>query len=117
MFFDTTNKVTDIIMFNSRNLGALIVDEKPRVKSWDEPQDSIMNLGIEESYGFGVLKEGKAIAVAKNAKEHQIARSTPAGARSSRSIRTTPTSTDSVWSRGSRFMRSRQRQLRPGYSS
>ena len=86
MFFDTTNKVTDIIMFNSRNLGALIVDEKPHVKSWGEPQYSIMNLGIEESYGFGVLKEGKAIAVAKNAKEHQIARSTPAGARSSRSI-------------------------------
>jgi hypothetical protein len=59
MFFDTVNKVTDIIMFNSRNLGALIVDEKPHVKSWDEPQYSIMNLGIEESYGFGVLNEGQ----------------------------------------------------------
>ena len=66
MFFDTVNKVTDIILFNSRNLGALIVDEKPHVKSWDEPQYSIMNLGIEESYGFGVLNEGQAIAVAKN---------------------------------------------------
>lgn len=66
MFFDTVNKVTDIIMFNSRNLGALIVDERPHVKSWDEPQYSIMNLGIEESYGFGVLNEGQAIAVAKN---------------------------------------------------
>ncbi|MCU1250738.1 MAG: hypothetical protein JWQ49_3767 [Edaphobacter sp.] len=45
-----------IIMFNSRNLGALIVDEKPHVKSWDEPQYSIHNLGIEESYGFGVAQ-------------------------------------------------------------
>ena len=50
-------------MFNSRNLGALIVDEKPHVKSWDEPQYSIQNLAIEESYGFGVLNEGQAIAV------------------------------------------------------
>lgn len=31
MNFDTTNKLTDIIMFNSRNLGALILDEKPHV--------------------------------------------------------------------------------------
>ena len=85
MFFDTTNKVTDIIMFNSRNLGALIVDEKPHVKSWDEPQYSIMNLGIEESYGFGVLNEGQAIAPATNDLDHQIERSTPAGVRSSRS--------------------------------
>jgi hypothetical protein len=58
-------------MFNSRNLGALIVDEKPHVKSWDEPQYSIQNLGIEESYGFGVLNEGQAIAVAKNVKVRQ----------------------------------------------
>jgi hypothetical protein len=66
MNFDTGSKTTDIIMFNSRNLGALIVDEKPHVKEWDEPQFGISNIGIEESYGFGVLNEGQAIAVAKN---------------------------------------------------
>lgn len=66
MRFDTTAKTTDIIMFNSRNLGALIVDERPHVREWDEPQFNIQNLGIEESYGFGVLNEGQAIAVAKN---------------------------------------------------
>ena len=38
-------------MFNSKNLGALIVDEDPHVKSWEEPQYSIQNLAIEESYG------------------------------------------------------------------
>ena len=53
-------------MFNSRNLGALIVDERPHVREWDEPQFGIQNIGIEESYGFGVLNEGQAIAVAKN---------------------------------------------------
>lgn len=65
MNFDTNAKLTDIIMFNSRNLGALIVDERPHVKEWDEPQFGIQNVGIEESYGFGVLNEGQAIAVAK----------------------------------------------------
>jgi len=54
------------------------VDEKPHVKSWDEPQYSIQNLGIEESYGFGVLNEGQAIAVAKNVKVRQNEMSTPA---------------------------------------
>ena len=62
------------------------MDEKPHVKSWDEPQYSIQNLGIEESYWFGVLNEGQAIAVAKNVKVRQNERSTPAGARFSRSI-------------------------------
>lgn len=54
------------------------MDEKPHVKSWDEPQYSIHNLGIEESYGFGVLNEGQAIAVAKNVKVRQNEMSTPA---------------------------------------
>jgi hypothetical protein len=78
MMFDVATKTTDIIMFNSRNLGALIVQDKPHVKSWDEPQYSIHNLGIEESYGFGVLNEGQAIAVAKNVKVRQNVMSTPA---------------------------------------
>jgi hypothetical protein len=78
MMGHVATKTTDTIMFNSRNLGALIVDEKPHVKSWDEPQYSIHNLGIEESYGFGVLNEGQAIAVAKNVKVRQNEMSTPA---------------------------------------
>ena len=76
-YFDTALKITDIIMFNSRNLGALIVKEKPHVKSWDEPQYSIQNLAIEESYGFGVLNEGQAIAVAKNIHSRTNGMSTP----------------------------------------
>lgn len=59
MNFNVATRETDIIMFNSRNLGALIVDKAPHVRSWDDPQFSITNLGIEESYGFGVLNEGR----------------------------------------------------------
>jgi hypothetical protein len=64
--FDPVNRVTDIMMFNSVNLGALIVDEDPHVVSWNEPQYSIRNVGIEETYGLAILNEGQAIGTAKN---------------------------------------------------
>jgi hypothetical protein len=66
--YDPINRTTDILMFNSRNLGALIVDEDPHVKSWEDGQYNLMNMSIEETYGFGILNEGQAIAVAKNVK-------------------------------------------------
>ncbi len=66
--FDPEARTTDIMMFNSRNLGALIVDEDPHVKSWEDGQYNIQNMSVEETYGFGILNEGQAIAVAKNVK-------------------------------------------------
>jgi hypothetical protein len=111
MMFDVATKTTDIIMFNSRNLGALIVDEKPHVKSWDEPQYSIHNLGIEESYGFGVLNEGQAIAVAKNVKVRQNEMSTPEALIIS--IGSTLRSSSLFWTPRWRSLRCQQQQLRP----
>ena len=66
--FDPEDRTTDILMFNSRNLGALIVAEEPHVKSWEDGQFNIQNMSIEETYGFGILNEGQAIAVARNIK-------------------------------------------------
>jgi hypothetical protein len=66
--FDPVERTTDILMFNSKNLGALIVDEDPHVKSWEDGHYGIHNMAIEETYGFGILNEGQAIAVAKNVK-------------------------------------------------
>lgn len=62
------NRLTDVLMFNSRNLGALIVAEEPHVKSWEDGQYNIQNMCIEETYGFGILQEGQAVAIAKNVK-------------------------------------------------
>jgi hypothetical protein len=45
-------------MFNSKNLGALIVQEDPHVKSWEDGQHNMNNMSIEETYGFGILNEG-----------------------------------------------------------
>ena len=53
--FDPENRLTDIMMFNSRNLGALIVDEDPHVKSWEDGQYNIMNMSVEETQGLPSL--------------------------------------------------------------
>ncbi len=41
--FDPETRTTDIMMFNSRNLGALIVDEDPHVKSWEDGQYNLVS--------------------------------------------------------------------------
>lgn len=64
--YDPINKTTDMMMFDSSNLGALVVDEDPHVRSWTEPEFSINNIGIETRFGFGILNEGQAIGTYKN---------------------------------------------------
>ena len=48
--------------------GALIVKKDPEVKSWETQPYNIQNMAIDEEYGFGILNEGQAIAVARNVK-------------------------------------------------
>jgi hypothetical protein len=64
--FDPITRQTDILMFNSKNLGALIVSEEPHIKAMEDARYALTEMNIEETYGFGILNEGQAIAVAKN---------------------------------------------------
>jgi hypothetical protein len=64
--FDPIARNTDMLLFDSKQLGALIVDEDPHVNAFDEKQFGLHNMMIEECYGFGILNEGQAIGVAKN---------------------------------------------------
>lgn len=66
--FDPINRTTDILMFESRNLGALIVGEDAHVKDWTDQRYGLNYMAIEETYGFGILHEAQAVAVAKNVK-------------------------------------------------
>jgi hypothetical protein len=68
VFFDPINRLTNILMFEARNLGALVVQEDPHVKDWSDPRYGIQYMAIEETYGFGMLHEAQAVAVAKNVK-------------------------------------------------
>ena len=66
VYFDPELKTTTFMMFDSRNLGAMIVAKDPHVVAWDEPQYSMHNVGIMEEYGLAILNEGQGVAVAKN---------------------------------------------------
>lgn len=68
VYFDPIQRLTNILMFEARNLGALVVQDDPHVKDWTDPRYNINYMSIEETYGFGVLHEAQAVAVAKNVK-------------------------------------------------
>jgi hypothetical protein len=66
--FDPETRDTDVLICNSKSLGALIVQEDRHVRRWEDGQYNMNHMSIEETYGFGILNEGQAIAVAKHVK-------------------------------------------------
>jgi hypothetical protein len=64
--YDTRRKLTDIYMFDSSELGVLIVDEEVTTEEFDDPRVDIRKIKLRERYGLGILNEGKAIATIKN---------------------------------------------------
>lgn len=66
--FDDTNNLTDIIMFDSANLGALIVKDDLRTAEWKEPSRDITKMKIWEAYSFAILNQGQGVGVIRNVK-------------------------------------------------
>lgn len=66
--YSPKDKLTDIIMFDSSELGALIVDEDVTVDEWNDQSVDIRKIKLRERYGIGIFNEGQAIAVLKNVK-------------------------------------------------
>jgi hypothetical protein len=64
--YDPRRKLTDIYMFDSAELGVLIVDEDVMTEEFDDPRVDIRKIKLRERYGIGILNEGKAIGVLKN---------------------------------------------------
>lgn len=64
--YDPRRKLTDIYMFDSAELGVLIVDEEVTTEEFDDPRVDIRKIKLRERYGLGILNEGKAIATLKN---------------------------------------------------
>ncbi len=64
--YDARRKLTDIYMFDSRELGVLIVDEEVTTEEFNDPRVDIRKIKLRERYGIGILNEGQAIAVLKN---------------------------------------------------
>lgn len=66
--FDTASKLTDIMLFDSSELGALIVDEEVTTDEWTDPSVDIRKIKLRERYGIGIFNEGMGIGVMKNVK-------------------------------------------------
>jgi hypothetical protein len=64
--YDPRKKLTDIYMFDSSELGVLIVDEEITTEEFDDPKVDIRKIKMRERYGLGILSEGQAIATLKN---------------------------------------------------
>ena len=64
--FDPGTRTTDIMLFDSTRLGALIVDEDLTSEEWDDPSVDIRKIKLRERYGIGIYEEGQAIAVLRN---------------------------------------------------
>lgn len=64
--FDPVAKTTDIIMIDTKELGALCVIENPTMDEWDDPARDIKKVKIRERYGIAIFNEGQAISVARN---------------------------------------------------
>ena len=66
--FDPNTKLTDIMLFDSNELGALIVDEDIVTDEWTDPAVDIRKIKLRERYGVGIFNEGMAIGVMRNVK-------------------------------------------------
>jgi hypothetical protein len=64
--YDHRRKLTDIYMFDSRELGVLIVDEDVTVDQFNDPRVDIMKIKLRERYALAILNEGQAIASFRN---------------------------------------------------
>jgi len=64
--FNPVTKLTDIMVFDSNELGVLVVDEDITTEDFDDPSVDIRKIKIRERYGVAILNEGHAVAVMKN---------------------------------------------------
>ena len=65
--YNPITKVTDIMLFDRSELGVILVDEDPTTEEWNDPARDIRKIKIRERYALGILNEGQAVALIKNA--------------------------------------------------
>lgn len=64
--FDPRRRLTDVYMFDSRELGVLIVDEDVTTEEFNDPRVDIKKIKLRERYGLAILNEGQGIATMRN---------------------------------------------------
>jgi hypothetical protein len=64
--YDAASKTSDIYMFDSNELGALIVDEEVTMEEFADPARDMKKIKLRERYGLAIFNEGQGIATMKN---------------------------------------------------
>ena len=64
--FDAARKLTDVYMFDSSELGALIVDEEIQTEEWNDPRTDIKKIKLRERYAVALFHEGQGIGKLSN---------------------------------------------------
>ena len=67
VFYDPIRKITDLMVFERNELGVILVDEDVTTEEWDDPARDIRKIKLRERYALGMLNEGQAAALIKNA--------------------------------------------------
>ena len=58
--------VSNVIMVDSDNCGLIGNSMPVTMDKWSDPERDIENIKLKESWGLGILEQGKSIAVARN---------------------------------------------------
>lgn len=64
--YDTTSNFTDIWLFDSRDLGVMVVDEDVMTEEWKDPEHDVRSIKLRERYGIANANGGRSIRRAKN---------------------------------------------------
>jgi len=64
--FNVHNNTCDIMIFDSQNLGALVVDEDVSMDQWEDMSTDITKVKLKERYAFAVYEDGLAVGVLKS---------------------------------------------------
>jgi len=64
--FDEEKQVCDIMIFDSSNLGALIVDEDVSIDQWEDMNADILKVKLKERYTFAIYNDGLGVGVFRN---------------------------------------------------
>jgi len=64
--YDVNNNTADIMIFDSSNLGALVVDEDVSMDQWEDLSTDIIKIKLKERYAFAIYEDGLAIGVMRN---------------------------------------------------
>jgi len=64
--FDETTNRTDLYVFDSQELGYMVVDHDLQVKDWTDPNTDIYTIAMDERYSLQIANEGQGVAIAKS---------------------------------------------------